>query len=178
MADVSTMEVLGLKELEEALFELGNSVSGKVLYSSLMAASTPMWKMARAMAPMADRPYWRYWKGGKKLGKNPDGTKILSAKQRKMIQSGSLRKNITRLRVRDVDPDNPNAAQVGIRVRRDAFYGRFFEFGTPNMAAKPFLRPAFDAKKEEAVEILKAKLTANIDKARAKAAAAAQGANR
>lgn len=158
--------------------ELSNSVAGKVLYSSLMAASTPMWRMARSMAPMAAKPYWRYWKGGKRLGKNADGSPVLSPKQRKLIQPGGLRKNITRLRVRDADPDHPNAALVGIRVRRDGFYGRFYEFGTATTAAKPFLRPAFDAKKEESIAILKEKLAANIEKARAKSAARAQGANR
>lgn len=30
---------------------------------------------------------------------------------------------------------------------KEAFYGRFLEFGTSKMAAKPFLRPAFEAKK-------------------------------
>lgn len=175
MADVATVEIQGMKELEEALLELGNSVAGKVLYSSLMAASTPMWKMARALAPIADKPYYRYWKGGKVIGKNADGTKIRSAKQRKLIQPGNLRKNITRLRVRDADPDHPSAAQVGIRVRRDGFYGRFFEFGASNVAAQPFMRPAFDSKKEEALVIIKEKLALNIEKARAKAAANTQG---
>ena len=52
------------------------------------------------------------------------------------------------------------------------------EFGILQPHLIKVVPPAFDAKKEEAVEILKAKLTANIDKARAKAAAAAQGANR
>ncbi|URF02967.1 MULTISPECIES: HK97-gp10 family putative phage morphogenesis protein [Cupriavidus] len=30
---------------------------------------------------------------------------------------------------------------------KEAFYGRFLEFGTSKMAAQPFLRPAFEAKK-------------------------------
>jgi len=33
---------------------------------------------------------------------------------------------------------------------REAFYGRFWEFGTSKMAAQPFLRPAFDARKTNA----------------------------
>ncbi|KVO11798.1 hypothetical protein WJ73_19390 [Burkholderia ubonensis] len=32
---------------------------------------------------------------------------------------------------------------------KEAFYGRFVEYGTSNMAAEPFLRPAFDAKQTE-----------------------------
>jgi HK97 gp10 family phage protein len=33
-----------------------------------------------------------------------------------------------------------------------AYYGWFVERGTPRMAARPFLRPAFDAKKEAGVQ--------------------------
>ncbi|MDY7815371.1 HK97-gp10 family putative phage morphogenesis protein [Burkholderia pseudomallei] len=32
---------------------------------------------------------------------------------------------------------------------REAFYGRFVEHGTSKMAAKPFLRPAYEAKKAD-----------------------------
>ncbi|WP_322070986.1 HK97-gp10 family putative phage morphogenesis protein [Paraburkholderia bannensis] len=35
---------------------------------------------------------------------------------------------------------------------KDAFYGRFVEFGTSRAAAKPFLRPGYDAKKQQAAE--------------------------
>ncbi|MGO4154339.1 HK97-gp10 family putative phage morphogenesis protein [Cupriavidus sp. YAF13] len=35
---------------------------------------------------------------------------------------------------------------------REAYYGRFVEYGTSKMAAKPFLRPAFEAKKRAAAE--------------------------
>lgn len=34
----------------------------------------------------------------------------------------------------------------------DTFYWRFLEFGTAKMAAKPFMRPAMDAKQQEAVD--------------------------
>ncbi len=37
-------------------------------------------------------------------------------------------------------------------------YGRFVEFGTSKMAARPFLRPAFDAGKDEALRIFKAEM--------------------
>jgi HK97 gp10 family phage protein len=35
---------------------------------------------------------------------------------------------------------------------KEAFYGRFVEFGTSHSAAKPFLRPGFEAKKREAAD--------------------------
>lgn len=43
-----------------------------------------------------------------------------------------------------------------------AFYWRFLEFGTAKMGARPFMRPAFDARREDALnkmrEVLKVKL--------------------
>lgn len=39
---------------------------------------------------------------------------------------------------------------------KDAFYGRFVEGGTSKMAAQPFLRPAYDAMKQAAVDAFSA----------------------
>jgi HK97 gp10 family phage protein len=49
------------------------------------------------------------------------------------------------------------------KVTRDAFYWRFLEFGTVKMAAKPFMRPAFDATNREAAEVIKGKLAERIE---------------
>ena len=45
-----------------------------------------------------------------------------------------------------------------------AFYWRYVEFGTSKMTAKPFIRPAFEAKKEDAVEAIRTKLDERIQK--------------
>jgi HK97 gp10 family phage protein len=37
---------------------------------------------------------------------------------------------------------------------KDGYYWRFVEFGTVKMAARPFLRPALEAKKMDAVEAM------------------------
>lgn len=41
-------------------------------------------------------------------------------------------------------------AQIG--PSKEAFYGLFVEFGTVHAAARPFMRPAFDAKKKQAAD--------------------------
>ena len=41
-------------------------------------------------------------------------------------------------------------------TRNDGFYGRFIELGTSKMSAKPFLRPAAEAKTQETLEAAKA----------------------
>lgn len=47
-------------------------------------------------------------------------------------------------------------------VERDSFYWRFVEFGTSKMAARPFMRPAFEAKKNEAAEMIRDTLRQRI----------------
>ncbi|PZX32060.1 HK97 gp10 family phage protein [Cupriavidus phytorum] len=39
---------------------------------------------------------------------------------------------------------------------KEAFYGRFLEYGTSKMAAQPFLRPGFEAKKKAAAAAVSA----------------------
>ena len=56
-------------------------------------------------------------------------------------------------------------------MSQDAFYARFVEFGTVKMAARPFMRPAFEAKKGEAVDAIKAYLERRIPEEVAKLAA-------
>jgi HK97 gp10 family phage protein len=47
---------------------------------------------------------------------------------------------------------------------RKGFVGSFQEFGTMHHSAQPFLRPAFDEKKDEAVKIMSDVLAEGIEK--------------
>lgn len=165
-----SFEVQGLKELEDALLEIGNAASGKALFASLMAAGMPIQKEAQALAPKSDHAYYRYSKGGRKLGGG-----AVSAKSRRLVQPGTLRKSIRRKRLKS--DAGESGAQISISWRGIAFYGDFYERGTSKIAAKPFLRPAFDAKKDEALTIFKDKLAANIEKQRRIIAARTAGNN-
>jgi HK97 gp10 family phage protein len=49
-------------------------------------------------------------------------------------------------------------AQFNIGFGAKQWYGQFVELGTEKMAAQPFLRPAFDAKAEEATNAVAAVL--------------------
>lgn len=46
-----------------------------------------------------------------------------------------------------------------------AFYGRFVEFGTSKMAAKPFLRPAYDAARAKAIKAVQERMAVELKKA-------------
>ena len=45
-----------------------------------------------------------------------------------------------------------------------AFYGRFVEFGTSKMAAKPFLRPAYDAARARALQAVQERMASEVKK--------------
>jgi HK97 gp10 family phage protein len=44
----------------------------------------------------------------------------------------------------------------------DAFYWRFLEFGTSKMAARPFMRPAYEARRARAIDVMRARLWEKI----------------
>jgi HK97 gp10 family phage protein len=67
------------------------------------------------------------------------------------VKSGNLKRKI-RTRERSEDQGNMRFA---VEVPRSAFYGKFFEYGTSKMAAKPFMRPAAEAKTEAAVTMMR-----------------------
>lgn len=54
---------------------------------------------------------------------------------------------------------NGNEADIG--WTGDAFYGRFLEMGTSKMSARPHLRPAYEAKKNQVIEVMRKEL--NLD---------------
>lgn len=80
------------------------------------------------------------------------------------VQTGKLKRNIVVLfgkgaqgtavagvHIRGVNPDTGNSDnKMKAASPNNAFYWRFLEEGTSKMSAKPFVRPAFDSKQEEA----------------------------
>jgi HK97 gp10 family phage protein len=55
-----------------------------------------------------------------------------------------------------------------VRTAGSTFYGRFLELGTAKMSAKPFLRPAIEAKQGAAVEAFRVNFLKAVEKAEAK----------
>lgn len=63
------------------------------------------------------------------------------------------------LRVR-ISPDGLSArvGLIGKKANRKAFYGRFVEFGTKKMPAKPFLTPAWEENRNEVRDRVQAEI--------------------
>nr|WP_276552685.1 HK97-gp10 family putative phage morphogenesis protein [Erwinia mallotivora] len=101
------------------------------------------------------------------------------AVKRAPVRSGRLKKNIVVMTQRDRDGGivsgvhvrgtNPRTGNSDNRLKtndsRNAFYWRFLELGTSNMAPVPFLRPAYDARQEQAAQAAFDKANEAIDKA-------------
>jgi HK97 gp10 family phage protein len=69
------------------------------------------------------------------------------ARAKAPVDTGLLKRQI-RTRERSEDEGNMRFA---VEITRSAFYGRFLEYGTSKLAARPFLRPAAETKTEDAV---------------------------
>lgn len=146
-----TVRVEGLTELRKALLELPKELQRGPLRSAVSAGAKVIQQQAIANAPE---------------------------------DTGVLKRAIYRTRSRSGSSPVQEMHVVGWRsgwkyqarrtkkgkltTNRDAWYGRFIEFGTSKMAARPFLRPAFDTTKERAVVAIVEKLRAAIARAAAK----------
>jgi HK97 gp10 family phage protein len=56
-------------------------------------------------------------------------------------------------------------AGLKLKIREDAFYWRFLEYGTAKMHARPFMQPAIAAVSSKLVDMVGAKIQAGIDRA-------------
>lgn len=149
--------ITGLKELRAALLELPKGIGRNVLRGAVNAGAAIVRAEAKSRAPQ--------YTGSVANGHPPPGT---------------LKKAIYQKQIRERSNDQLQTFFVGVRQGRsarktkkgliDAFYGRFIEFGTSKYAAHPFMRPAFEARKESAVQAIKDYLEKRIPEEVQKAA--------
>ncbi|TCB98155.1 hypothetical protein E0L21_22570 [Kosakonia quasisacchari] len=104
------------------------------------------------------------------------------AVKRAPVRTGKMKKNIVVITQRDRNGDissgvhvrgtNPRTGNSDNSMKannsRNAFYWRFVELGTSNMAAVPFIRPAYDARQEDAANAAFARANQAIDEALSK----------
>lgn len=147
--DYVTVKVLGLKELNAALAELPERIARNALRGAVSAGAAVIRKEARAIAPI--------FTGAVSQGHPPPGTLKKSVFQKQMSALSGLLKQTFAV---GVITGRSRKGKGGRSA--NAFYWRFVEFGTAKMAARPFLRPAFEAKKQAAVEAIRVYLAARI----------------
>ena len=69
-------------------------------------------------------------------------------KQEAPRKTGTLKKSIEVSRVKTKD----GAKYVEVGPGKEGWYGKFLEFGTVKMKAKPFMAPGYEKSKEKAME--------------------------
>jgi HK97 gp10 family phage protein len=149
-----SMKVEGLRELNKALQELPLQVRGRPLRSATQKAAAVIRNEARARVPVDTGLLKR---------------EIITSRSRR--QSGEGRetysimvKQLTK-KYADTKANRRNKrVNKKYKVEGLAYYWRFIEFGTSKMAARPFLRKAFETKQREAVEVLRKALGDAIQK--------------
>lgn len=144
MAD--TMNLTGFKELAEKLKQLGPRVAKNGLRAAVSSGAAVIRNEARSRAPV-DTGEMRKDIHIKRE-KDARGGETVAAKYSVFVLSG--KKSRISGKARNVD--------------KNSYYWRFVELGTSKMAAQPFMRPAFESKKEAAVEAIGKKLDERIQK--------------
>ncbi|NBU45443.1 MAG: HK97 gp10 family phage protein [Betaproteobacteria bacterium] len=155
MARAETVRIEGLAELNRALRELPQRIANRGLRTAVYAGAKVIRDEARHRAPKAAQSL---------------GTKQPSA--------GTLKRSVIMKHIRELSGGGRQTFYVLVRqgkkyrnqgkrgnLSQDAWYWRFVEFGTVKMSARPFLRPAFDMKKNDALTAIKTRLAERIEQA-------------
>ena len=91
-----------------------------------------------------------------------------SAKAVVIKDSGDLKKSI-KVKKRRSRSKNYTRFTIGIdKAKYSVFYGHMVEFGTSNMPAQPFMRPAFERGKHQAIQQMTVRMRKRLDKEIAK----------
>jgi len=153
MAKRETFKIEGLAELGKALRELPERVARNGLRVSVYAGAKVVRDEARARAP----------KAAQSLGPNqpPPGTLKRSVNMKHIPELSSLTRQTFFVTVRHGKKYRKQGKKGNLS--QDAWYWRFVEFGTRKMRARPFLRPALEAKRREAGQAMKDRLSERIE---------------
>ena len=128
------LDFSGLLDISSDLNTLSKSQSRKVLWDATRSAATIVKDEAAKRAP-------------KRTGKLAKNIVVLSQR----TNDGGMASGV---HVRGRNPRTGNSDnKMKTKDSRNAFYWRFVELGTSKMSAIPFIRPAYDARQEEAVKI-------------------------
>lgn len=128
------LDFSGLLDISSDLNALSKAENGRVLRNATRSAATIIKDEAVRRAP-------------KRTGKLAKNIVVLTQRTRNGDISSGI--HIRGRNLRTGNSDN----RMKTKDPRNAFYWRFVELGTSKMAAVPFIRPAYDARQEEAVKV-------------------------
>lgn len=134
----------GLDLLGKALQELPKNIGRNVLRGAVNAGATVIRKEAVMRVPIDTGKLRKaiYQKQIRELSSAVQQTFFVGWRH------GKKERAVQRRRKR-------GGQTVTVIEDRDAYYGRFVEFGTAKMAAQPFMRPAYESQKEAALQAIR-----------------------
>lgn len=176
----TTVKFEGLADLERRLNMLSVDVAKKIARQATAAGANVIKKAAALRVPVRTGAL----KKSIVIKRIPENQTDLAAEYDVGVSTRQMRKYKKDSRRALREQAGPMPAQYGSKGQLlkpgrlytraesyedfgDLFYFRFIEFGTVKMAAKPFLRPAFDSQKGAAVEKMAEILRKRIERAEA-----------
>lgn len=142
----SKLDFAGLLDLSEDLKALSKAENRKVMRDATRAGATVFRDEVIKRAPQ-------------RTGRLKKNVVVMTQRAR----NGDISSGV---HIRGTNPNTGNSDnKLKTKDARNAFYWRFVELGTSNMPAAPFVRPAYDARQEEAVKAAFARANQAIDEA-------------
>lgn len=152
-----TFQISGMVELGRAFAELDGRVQKRVRRNALAAGGRVFRDAARAKAPVLQvlAP-----------NRNPGTVKkaITLKVERAHGSEQEVRVWVKSLGKAKIAEFKKAAKKAGAQNPNDPFYWWFLEYGTRKMAARPFMRPAFEESKVQAAEATKNRMSEQIAK--------------
>ncbi len=154
-----SVDLKGLAELERKLTQLAEKLQGKAQRQATNAGAQIIKKAARSRVSVDTGLLRKNIVVGRSRRNSAKGRESYNIflKREKRIYANTRANRRSKRAGRKYEVDGP------------AFYGRFVEMGTSKMAAKPFMRPAFESSKQAAVDAVRNKLADFIRKEGGKA---------
>ncbi|WP_145537566.1 HK97-gp10 family putative phage morphogenesis protein [Yersinia alsatica] len=143
------LDFSGMLDLDRELELLSKAESRTVLRQAVRAGAAVIQAEAQSRAP-------------ERTGKLKRNIIIANGK-------GNATEATAGIRVRGTNPTGTNSDNTKKAIRsNNSFYWRFIELGTSKFPAVPFIRPAFDAKADEAAQVTIDRVIKAIDEVLAK----------
>lgn len=149
-----TIKVHGLQELSQTLMKLPAELEKRVIMGALRAAGQTIRKEAMSRAPILETPDPR----------RRAGTLRKSISVRRVKGKVAVYVGVFGLSGKKMAAFKAGGGTKGANNPDDPYYWKWVEYGTKKMAARPFLRPAFEAKKFEAIRLFEAYMKKRLDK--------------